>query len=355
MIAVTLVLLLIFLSNQLVRYLSYAAAGKIAASFVMQMLGFEIPYLLALLLPLGFYLGIILAYGRLYAESEMSVLHACGFSVGRLLSVTCILGVTISVLVLGLMLWVNPYISDQKSKGIAKDTILSTLRAGRFQVLHEGHSVIYVESISRDRTQAKNLFIAQQSAKKNDNNSPWSVVSASRAYQEIEPITQQKFIVANGGYRYDGTPGLNDYKIIQFKKYALRLPSAPLHTAHQEQEAIPTATLWQGYQNPELAAELQWRLSMPISVFVLMVLAIPLSQVRPRQGRYTYLIPAILLYVIYVNLLFMARNWVEQGSVSIFVGIWWVHVVLLILGITLIFLRQDYRLRSFFLQKIARK
>ena len=76
LLAVTIVLLLIFLSNQLVRYLSYAASGKIAAHLVVQLMGFEIPYLLALLLPLGLYLGIILAFGRLYADSEMAVLNA---------------------------------------------------------------------------------------------------------------------------------------------------------------------------------------------------------------------------------------------------------------------------------------
>ncbi|MDR3492271.1 MAG: LPS export ABC transporter permease LptF [Gammaproteobacteria bacterium] len=355
LIAVTLVLLLIFLSNQLVRYLSYAAAGKIAASFVVEMLGFEIPYLLALLLPLGFYLGIILAYGRMYAENELPVLQACGFSLVRLLAITSALAGVISAVVLILMLWVNPYIADQKGKGLAKDTVLSTLRAGRFQVLNDGHSVIYVETISRDRTRAKNLFIAQQSPKAVEDNSPWTVISATNAYQEIEPTTHQKFIVANTGYRYDGTPGLNDYKIIQFKKYALRLPAMPMHAAHQEQEAIPSATLWQHYQNPVSAAELQWRLAMPLSVFVLMILAIPFSRVRPRQGRYTYLIPAVLLYIIYVNVLFMARNWVEQASVPIFIGMWWVHLVLLGLGILLLFLQQNYKVRSFVLKNIAGK
>ena len=97
LLAVTLVLLLIFLSNQLVRYLSYAASGKIAANIVLQLLGFEIPYLLALLLPLGLYLGIILAYGRLYVDSEMPVLNACGLGLKRLVKIA--FGVTIAVVV----------------------------------------------------------------------------------------------------------------------------------------------------------------------------------------------------------------------------------------------------------------
>ncbi|HVY54055.1 MAG TPA: LptF/LptG family permease, partial [Gammaproteobacteria bacterium] len=62
--AVTLVLMLIFISQQTIRYLGYAASGKIASNILLPLLGFEIPYLLVLLLPLGLYLGMYLVYSR---------------------------------------------------------------------------------------------------------------------------------------------------------------------------------------------------------------------------------------------------------------------------------------------------
>ncbi len=344
LLAVTFVLLLIFLSNQLVRYLNYAATGKIAASFVMQMLGFEVPYLLALLLPLGFYLGIIFAYGRLYADSEMPVLNACGFGIKRVLLLTSLLAIAISLVVLVLALWVNPIIADQKSKGIASDNVLSTLRPGRFQVINEGRTVVYVEKISRNRQQANNLFIAEEPKNKLNDDKSWVVVSAAKAYQ-AKNAERQKFIVSTDGYRYDGTPGQNDYKIIQFKKYAVRLPDAPITTPHQEQEAIPTTVLWHHYQDPQAAAELQWRLSLPLSVFVLMLLAVPISRVMPRQSRYANLVPAILIYIIYVNTLFMARNWVELKMVPDLIGMWWVHAVLCALGLILLVYQEYCQLR----------
>ena len=82
-------------------------------------------------------------------------------------------------------------------------------------------------------------------------------------------------------------------------------------------------------RNPAAAAELQWRFALPISVLMLALLAIPLSHVRPRQGRYSHILPAILIYIVYMNLLFIARNWVERNgarSVSLACGGCMAHV-----------------------------
>jgi lipopolysaccharide export system permease protein len=352
--AVTVILLLIFLSNQLVRYLSYAATGKIAANLVLQLLGFEIPYLLALLLPLGLYLGIMLAYGRLYADSEMPVMNASGLGIKRLIVITSVLAVMVASVVVVLMLWVNPIIAQQKGKRLSQDNLLSTLRPGRFQVMSGGRRVIYVENITRDRKQATNLFIAEENKKTaEDTSNPWLVVSAAKGYQYKYPNDLDDFIVSTDGYRYEGTPGLNAFKIIGFKKYAVRVPQPPLNS-HDEQEAIPTLKLFQDYQSAASKAELQWRLALPISALLLALLAIPLSQVRPRQGRYSHILPAILIYIVYVNLLFIARNWVEQNIALGGLGIWWVHGLLLTLALLLLLAQRYFQLRPYPFLKAAR-
>jgi lipopolysaccharide export system permease protein len=351
LLAVTLVLLLIFLSNQLVRYLSYAASGKIGAQLVMQLMGFEIPYLLALLLPLGLYLGIILAYGRLYADSEMAVLNACGVGLQHLVKATTLLAVAIAAIVLILVFWINPVIAQDKARGIAQNNILDTLRPGRFQVLSDGRRVVYVETISRDRKRADNLFIAEeQKDSPSDESAFWIVVSAKEGYQAKDPVTKENFIVSTEGYRYEGTPGQNEYKVIQFKKYSVRTPT-PLNNIRLEQEAVPTAQLWRDYNNPTSAAELQWRMSMPLTVLILMLMAIPFSRIRPRQGRYINLLPAMLIYIVYVNLLFVSRNWVEIRMVPVYIGMWWVHLLAISVALLLLFLQQRYQLRPFRLLK----
>lgn len=340
---VALVLLLVLLSNQLVRYLSFAAMGKIASHYLMQLMGFEIPYLLALLLPLSLFLGIILTYGRLYADSEIPVLNACGFSNKRLLKVTTSLAFVMMICVAVLTFWINPLIAQKQARilaqGMAQDSVLDTVTSGRFQVTSDGRRVIYVEKISRNHQAAQNIFFAQQGEKPG---SGWVVVSAASGSQVKDPNSQERFILATHGNRYEGIPGQNDYKIIQFEKYFMHIPHMSIPN-RKIQETMPTNKLWRNYQNPDAAAELQWRMALPVSVILLTLLAVPLSYVKPRQSRYAAIFPAILIYVIYMNLLFVGRSWIEQKSMSSSVGLWWVHVILLGVLIVLFSLRHLHR------------
>lgn len=342
LIGLTLILLLIFLSQQLVRFLSYAASGKIAVNILFQLLGYETPFLLAVLLPLGLYLGVLLVYGRLYSENELRVMHACGLSLQRLTGITMTIALSVMAAVLILTLWINPYLAEKKQESLERgsglDSMINVLMPGRFQVSPDGKRVVYVEAISRNHQQAKQLFIADEGKNVTEQNAyPWVVLSAERGYQVEDPQTHDRFMIATDGYRYEGVPGQNDYRIMQFKKYAVRAPDANTNGLRQIQEAIPTLTLLRTYQQPNSASELQWRLSLPLSVLILALLAVKLSQVRPGQGRYLMLLPAILIYVVYINLLFAARNMVEQSMVPVSVGIWWVHVLALALAAILFF------------------
>lgn len=340
--AVTLVLLLAFLSQQVVRYMNYAAIGKIPTNILLQLVSFEIPYLLALLLPLSLYLGILLAYGRLYSDNEMAILQMYGFGTRRLMRLTTIITIFVSFIVLFLMLWVNPVISAKRQQVMSSDEatlhLIQTLSPGRFQVSPDGHHVMYVEKLSRDHQRAENVFLAQE--RKNpdeDAQNSWMLVLASLGYQIKDKDTQDQFFVTEDGYRYEGTPGQNDYVITQYKKYTVRIPQVDTRNVHQENEGLSTSQLWQDYANPKRAAELQWRFSIALSALLLGILAVPFSRVNPRQSRFAMLLPAVLVYIIYINLLFMARHWVEQGMVPILIGMWWVHIVVgLFLGLILL-------------------
>lgn len=350
LLAVTLVLMLAFLSQQIVRYLSYAAIGKIPTNVLLQLVSFEVPYLLALLLPLGLYLGILFAYGRLYADNEMAILQMCGFGKRRLMRLTMFIALLTSVFVLALMLWVNPLISGKRQQVMASDAatlhLIQTLIPGRFQVSPDGHHVMYVEKLSRDHERAKNVFLAQQKqSTPSSEQKVWTLVLAGQGYQIKDSDSTDQFFVTTDGYRYEGVPGQNDYNITQFKKYWVRIPPPNVRVTHEENETLSTTELWQAYENPKRAAELQWRFSIAISTFLLAMLAVPLSTLRPRQGRYLVFLPAIVVYIIYINLLFIARHWVEQNVLPISVGIWWVHGCILIL--LLPFLLLSFRRQRF--------
>lgn len=347
MASVITVLMIALLCQQVVRYLNYVAIGKIATSVLLQLVSFEIPYLLAILLPLALYLGILLAYGRMYAEQEMAILNMSGFDDKRILRITAIMALFMMTVVLVLMFWVNPWISLKRQAVMSGDQatlhMVETLMPGRFQVSSDGKHVMYVESLSLDRKRAQNVFIAQQTAStdtSDQSRSHWMLISAEQGYQSKLKQMPDPFFVTKDGYRYEGTPGQNDYKIIKYKTYALRIPQADSRVIHPEDEAMSTAALWQEYDNQKRAAELQWRVSVGLSAFVLALLAVPLSAVRPRKSRYFMLLPAVLLYILYFNLLVVARHWVEQGTLSVQVGMWWVHVCILGMAALLLFIRS---------------
>src|SRR3990167_2477591 len=334
LLTITTVLVVAFLSQQVVRYLNYAAIGKIPTDILLLLVSFEVPYLLALLLPLGLYLGILLAYGRLYADNEMAVLAMSGFGNRRLLRITACFALLVAGLILVLMLWVNPWVSTLRQQVMASDEaalhMIQTVIPGRFQASPDGRAVLYVGELSRDHGRAKNIFLAKESKKRGSGGQAvWTLVLADQGYQVEDADSNDPFFVTRNGYRYEGVPGQNDYKIIQFKKYAVRLPQANTRASHEEEETLSTSLLWHDYQTPKRAAELQWRFSIAISAFLLALLAVPLSALRPRQGRYLMLMPAVLVYILYINLLFIARHWLEQGRVPVYAGMWWVHLLIL--------------------------
>jgi lipopolysaccharide export system permease protein len=208
---------------------------------------------------------------------------------------------------------------------------------------------MYVESLSRDRQRAENVFLAQEklnASESDDAQTSWMLVFASQGYQVRDRETRDLFFVTTDGYRYEGRPGDNDYKIVQFKKYAVRIPQADIRVAHPESEGMSTSQLWQGYDNPKYAGELQWRFSIAIATILLALLAVPLSAVKPRRGRFAMVLPAVLIYIIYINLLFVARRWVDQGSLSIALGMWWVHLLMLGVIATVMLLRSNTKFVS---------
>lgn len=341
--AVTLILMLVFLSQQTVRYLSYAASGKIASNILLPLLGFEIPYLLVLLLPLGLYLGMFLVYSRLYAESEMFVLNVSGYGARQILLMTLPLVLLVSLLVLALSFWLNPWLASEKgrliAKGMTEENILKTLTPGRFHISGDGRRVIYVEQVSQRRKQAENLFMAEEKKPTKDQ-APEAVnqiiISAAQGSPFYDKKLSEHFVVAANGFRYEGIPGQNDYKIIQFKKYAVHLPEASLESERELQEGVPTWRLWKNYRKPSYAAELQWRCSLALVPLLLALLVFPLSRLKPRQGRYLMAVPVLIIYTIYINLLFVARHGVEVGVLPVTLGMWWVHLALLVLALLLI-------------------
>ncbi|MBL7480502.1 LPS export ABC transporter permease LptF [Legionella bononiensis] len=341
LIALTAILTLIFMSNQFVQYLNRAASGNIPGVIIMKLMMLEMPNLMGLLLPLGFYIALLLAYGRLYAESEMTVMVACGYGPNQLLKHSFIMAIVVAIIVAGIMIWASPLIATERAKLLRSTgikTLIQTIMPGRFHAINGGQQVFYVQSMSRDHTKAEQVFLAKNSVQ--DDRIQWDVLWADKAFAEVDPDTGEEYIVLQNGKEYQGIPGHADYQVAQFADYKSRLP----HPVVRINEDIRTAKTFSllPLNNPDLekAAELQWRLSIPLMVLTLTLVAVPLSRVSPRTGKYAKLLPAIVIYILYANFMFVARDAIASGTIPLWIGMGWIHLLVIFLGLFLIWRNQ---------------
>jgi lipopolysaccharide export system permease protein len=337
--AVSAVLLVIIMSGRFIKYLAQAASGALDPGSLFLIMGFRLPGFLQLILPLGLFLGILLAYGRLYLESEMTVLSATGMSQQRLLGMTLFPAALVALVVAWLSLSLAPQGANQFQLLLNKQdamTEFDTLVPGRFQSLAEGTRVTYTERLSDDRANLGGVFISQKntSADKSKDRGI-SVLVAQKGRQEIK-ADGNRYLILDNGYRYDGNPGQADYRAIKYDTYGVLLPKPDASDEVTARDAMPTRDLW-GSDDPRVRTELQWRLSLPLLVFIVTLMAVPLSRVNPRQGRFLKLLPAILLYMAYLTILISARGALEKGKIPAALGLWWVHALFLAIGLGLLY------------------
>jgi len=200
LIALTSILVLIFLSNQLIQYLNRAASGNIPGVIIMKLMMLELPTLLSLLVPLGFYTAMLLAYGRLYAESEMTVLRACGYGPNQLLKHSFIMATVVAIIVAVIMIWGSPLIYIERAKLLRTTgikTLVQTIMPGRFHAINEGQEVFYVQSMSRDHTKAEQVFLAKRSTV--NEQIRWDVLWADQAFAETDAKTGEDYIILQNG------------------------------------------------------------------------------------------------------------------------------------------------------------
>ncbi|MCR4508942.1 LPS export ABC transporter permease LptF [Pseudomonas sp. 32.2.56] len=337
--AVSAVLLVIIMSGRFIRYLAQAAQGLLDPGVLLLIMAYRIPGFLQLILPLGLFLGILLAYGRMYLDSEMTVLSATGMSQQRLFAYSLAPAAIVALLAGWLSLGLAPQGVEHVARILNQQsamTELDTLVPGRFQSMKNGARVTYTEELSEDRGSLGGVFISEkQLSSKGDKERGISVLVAESGHQEIQP-DGSRYLILENGYRYDGNPGQADYRAIKYETYGVLLPKPEVATDVTDREAIPTRELI-GSDQSRLKSELQWRLSIPILVFVVTLLAVPLSRVNPRQGRFLKLLPAILLYMAYLALLIAARGALDSGKIPALLGLWWVHGVFVLIGLLLLY------------------
>lgn len=332
---ITTVLVLIVLSNRFALYLAKAATGELSLRLVFEVVALSIPELVAYLIPLGWFISILFVYGRLYADSEMTVLAACGISRIAIIRQILLLAFVLLFFTAFLTLWLVPKSSVIREEVLSKGEVsgaLQSLVPQRFQTFANGRLVFYVEDLSKS-DRLKGVFIAEQPGY--TKHLDWTLITAERAKVDTKLDSDDLYLILNDGYRYQGIPGQANYTTVSFEEYGRALPVESKTTTSEALRSQNTLSLLDN-QTPEDNAELQWRASLPLSVPILAMIAFSFSHVDPRRGRFAKFVPAIILYIVYFNLFTVSRRWVAAGTLPASIGVWWVHALFLVLGIGLL-------------------
>jgi len=333
MTAVALVLLLVFMSGRFLKYLASAAEGDIAPDVLFAVMGYRMPEFLELILPLSFFLAILLTYGRMYLESEMTVLTACGVSEGRVFALTLGPGLLVTAVVATMSLWLTPAGVQEVDRIFAEQARragFEMLAPGRFQGIGSDKRVLYTEALSKDKEELQGVFMAEGG----EGRGHVTLMMASRGTQMVEPESGNRFLVLHEGARFEGRPGRGDFDATTFDSYGLRIETPSDVRPEESEESVSTTQLIES-DRLEDRAMLHWRLGLPILVPIATLLAIPLSRVNPRQGRFFHLLPAMVVYITYLGLLIAGRDAIAGGSYPEWLGLWWVHGIYLCLGVGL--------------------
>ena len=333
-------LFLIYSSDRFVGYLADAAAGKISSSLVFEMLWLKLVSVLPRLLPVTIFLAVILTYSRLVSDNEMAIMFTTGMRKLEQLKIVSLLIVPVCIVVAGVAFLLAPWaeVSLQKLKTQARqDADITGIAAGQFKEFSKGDRIVYVESLSGDKTVMENIFLQVRQHGRQ------GVLTSDRAVFELDEASGNRYIKFEDGRRYVGTPGALDYKITEYKTYAILLETdESVLDAGKRLSSIPTSILLFS----ELArhkAELQWRVSSVLSCMLLSLLAVLLSQLPIGEKRYALIFISMLIYFIYSNLLGVSKSLLKRDEIPSFIGLWWVHALLIITILILYYLPQIRR------------
>lgn len=328
---VTLVLLLILLTNQFATVVGDAAAGKLPRDAVFLLMGLTSIQYLTILVPFGLFLAVMLSLGRLYHDSEMAAMMACGIGPSQLyrplLLLAACLGLTVGLLALvaapGAVREVTAMAAEAR-----RDASLGLLQAGRFVTFGDTGAVLYAGDVTPDG-RLRDVFVQRRVA------DGIELILAEEAWQVEGADPGVRMLTFARGHRYEGQPGDLRFRIVDFAEHGIPVtvpearPASRKPAAKASRELLASTDL-------EDRAELHWRVAVPATLLVLVILAVPLAKTEPRRGRFSGIAAAVLAYVVYVNLLAAGRGWLERGQVPEALGLWWVHALFLVAAVLML-------------------
>jgi lipopolysaccharide export system permease protein len=332
---ISVALLAILTSTQLIRLLKDAAGGHIVPESVASLLGFAAMNFMPVLLSLTLFVSILLSLSRAYRDSEMVIWFTSGQPLTAWVRPVLRFALPIIGAIAALSWFLAPWANhnrDEYQQKLSARSELNQVSPGAFQETSGGRRVLFVEALAEDSSTVGNIFIASVQDGK------LGVVMSDTGHQRFAK-NGDRFVVLESGRRYEVEPGTLEFKVMEFERYQVRVEDGVASPVGNTPKTMPMLDLL--FDSGERArGELVWRIGVPVSALILALLAIPLGYVNPRAGRSANLLIAIPVYAIYSNLLSVSQAWVEQGRLSFWVGVWAVHALMLLPLLVLFFQRM---------------
>ncbi len=325
-----LILIGIVLAQRAGTLVRLAAKGILPNDAITTILGFNMVKFLPMVLSLSLFLATLMTLSRWYRDSEMVIWFSGGLSINRWIRPVLTFIFPVILFILALSLFVMPWATSKgelyRTQLEARDD-LATISPGVFKESGNGDRVFFMESFDELGNVVKNIFVQTLQHQK------LGVIVAAQGSRYTEK-NGDNFVLMENGKRYEGSRGSAEFSTTTFEKYAIRIEAKEAKEEPPSTQSKSTKELVSSSNNNN-KAELQWRLAIPISALILSLLAIPLSALDPRAGRSANFILALVIYIIYNNLLSIFQAWVAQGKLSALVGLWPVHAFFLLLTIYL--------------------
>ena len=327
---VTGVLLAILITNQVASVLARAAESGYPRGVVLELISLAVVQNVSVILPVGLLLGVVLALGRLYHDSEMTAAQACGAGsrivLIPVLGFTAVLAVGVGLLSLKVAPAATGRILTLRSEALRAGQF-APIAAGSFRTFGGGSTVVYAQDTDKDGT-LRRVFVER------DRGDHLEVALAQRAIHAYSEDGNLQVITLYDGERYEGVPGERKFRIVRFAENTIpvRLPEAGDVTGL---EAIPSATLLRS-EDLKQRAEFHFRLAFPVMALILAIVGVPLARLRPRQGRYARVGFAVLIFFVYIQLAIAGRTWLARGVTPEWLGLWWVHAAVVLLSMAIL-------------------
>jgi len=326
--AVLTIIVTIIVSRKFIKILALAIDGTISGSTAMDILGLKTIVTVVNFLPASIFIAILMVLGRMYREQEMSAFASAGGGAARLYRGVFLLSFPLTLVTAQLSLYAAPWAEEQMLLLTSRDMETADLRgiaAGRFSEYSHGDLVFYTEEIDA-QLRMHNIFIQdRQHGKPN-------VINAKTGL--LKELPGGQYVVLEKGERTQGNVGEGDFTLETFNEYAVRIDkkTSPINYHH---EAMSTSKLLASDQIYD-KVELQKRIAVPLGVFFLSFLAVPLAKLSPRSGSYGSLLFAFLIYFIYGNINQVNQSWMLKQTIPLWLGYFWVYLSLTGLGFLLL-------------------